>query len=83
MYKNTMPTVFRIPRDSLLLLVLSSLKRFLTAMPVRYEVAEPTTLQINAVEVTFDELHATDIKRINISYVHYKEGMEAESENGS
>ena len=61
----------------------SSLKRFLTAMPVRYEVAEPTTLQINAVEVTFDELHATDIKRINISYVHYKEGMEAESENGS
>ena len=55
----------------------SSIKRFLTAMPVRYEVAETTNLQINAVEVTLDELHATDIKRINISYVHNKEGMEA------
>ena len=60
----------------------SSLKRFLTAMPVRYEVAETTNLQINAVEVTLDELHATDIKRINISYVHNKEGMEAKGESG-
>ena len=60
----------------------SSIKRFLTAMPVRYEVAETTNLQINAVEVTLDELHATDIKRINISYVHNKEGMEAKGESG-
>ncbi len=60
----------------------SSLKRFLTGMPVRYEVAESARLQINAVEVTLDELHATDIKRINISYVHKKEGMEAEGESG-
>ena len=60
----------------------SSLKRFLTGMPVRYEVAESARLQINAVEVTLDELHATDIKRINISYAHKKEGMEAEGESG-
>ncbi len=60
----------------------NSLKRFLTALPVRYEVAPENTLQVNAVEVTFDELLATDIKRINISYVHKKEGMEAEGESG-
>ena len=60
----------------------NSLKRFLTALPVRYEVAPENTLQVNAVEVTFDELHATDIKRINISYVHNKEGMEAKGESG-
>ena len=60
----------------------SSLKRFLTATPVRYEVAETGTLQINAVEVTLDELQATDIRRINISYVHNKEGMEAKGESG-
>ncbi len=60
----------------------SSLKRFLSATPVRYEVAEPTNLLINAVEVTFDELQATDIKRINVSYAHKNEGMEAESEGG-
>lgn len=60
----------------------SSLKRFLSATPVRYEVAEATTLLINAVEVTFVGAQATDIKRINISYVHKNEGMEAESEGG-
>ena len=60
----------------------SSLKRFLTATPVRYEVAETGTLQINAVEVTLAELQATDIRRINISYVHNKEGMEAKGESG-
>ncbi len=60
----------------------NSLKRFLTALPVRYEVAEEKTLQINAVEVTFNESQATDIKRINISYVYKKEGMEAEGESG-
>lgn len=60
----------------------SSLKRFLSATPVRYEVAEVTSLLINAVEVTFVGAQATDIKRINISYVHKNEGMEAESEGG-
>lgn len=60
----------------------SSLKRFLSATPVRYEVAEATSLLINAVEVTFVGAQATDIKRINISYVHKNEGMEAESEGG-
>ena len=60
----------------------SSLSRFLTAIPVRYEVAEPLNIEINAVEVTCDELRATDIKRINISYAHKNEGMEAESEGG-
>ena len=60
----------------------SSLKRFLSATPVRYEVAEATSLLINAVEVTFVGAQATDIKRINISYVHNKEGMEAKGESG-
>lgn len=60
----------------------SSVKRFLSAIPVRYEVAEPTNLLINAVEVTCDCSQATEIKRINISYVHKNEGMEAESESG-
>ena len=43
----------------------TSIKRFLSALPVRYEVAEPTELLINAVEVICNDSQATDIKRIN------------------
>ncbi len=47
----------------------SSLSRFLTAIPERYEVAESKVTQVNALEVTIDvnSGNALSIKRINCS----------------
>ena len=57
----------------------TSLNRFLTGLPERYEVAKGETVQVNAVEVEIDLKtgKATSIKRINNSI----EIMEKESEN--
>ena len=48
----------------------SSLSRFLTCIPERYEVAEGNQIQINAVEVEIDKNtgSATNINRINTRF---------------
>ena len=53
----------------------TSLKRLTTAMPERYEVATTYPAQINAVEVSLIDGHATEIKRINVE-VENKEELE-------
>lgn len=60
----------------------SSLSRFLTAMPERYEVAQGQTSQINAVEVLIDKTSgkALAIKRISCSNKLEKD-EESEKEN--
>ncbi len=60
----------------------SSIKRFLTALPVRYEVASPDVIQVNAVEVVFDGSCAVSIKRININYTNTGEDVIIFSEAG-
>lgn len=58
----------------------TSLLRFTTAIPERYEVAEGKTVQINAVEVEVDKLtgRASNIKRIFLSRNKMEEGSENE-----
>lgn len=60
----------------------SSLTRFLTGIPERYEVAEGKTVQINAVEVEVDRLsgQALTIKRIFLKTGNKKEEMKGEKE---
>jgi metallophosphoesterase (TIGR00282 family) len=60
----------------------SSLSRFLTAIPERYEVAQGETVQINAVEVEIDSTtgKALSIKRIFCND-NIKEEEESEKEN--
>lgn len=57
----------------------TSLNRFLTCIPERYEVAEGKTTQVNAVEVEIDSRtgHAISIKRIFCS----RDNIEKESEH--
>jgi hypothetical protein len=58
----------------------TSLKRLLTLMPERYEVAIGDVAQINAVEVSIVDGVATDIKRINFK-IDSKERLEEDVEN--
>lgn len=58
----------------------TSVKRLLTLMPERYEVAMDDVAQINAVEVSLMNGKATEIKRINFN-VDNKERMEESVEN--
>ena len=61
----------------------NSLKRFLTAIPERYEVAKGNITQINAVEVDIDALTgcAVNIKRINFSKSNIEEEKVSEKED--
>lgn len=58
----------------------TSIKRLLTLMPERYEVAAGDVAQINAVEVSLLNGEATEIKRINFN-VDSKERLEESVEN--
>lgn len=58
----------------------TSVKRLLTLMPERYEVATGDIVQINAVEVSLVDGKATDIKRINVN-ANSKERLEENVEN--
>lgn len=58
----------------------TSVKRLLTLMPERYEVATGDVAQINAVEVSLVNGKATEIKRINFN-VDSKERLEESVEN--
>lgn len=58
----------------------TSLKRLITSMPERYEVAEAYPAQINAVEITLCDGSATEIKRIQLK-VEAKDEMEVSVEN--
>lgn len=58
----------------------TSIKRLLTLMPERYEVATDSVAQINAVEVSLIDGTATEIKRINFN-VDSKERLEESVEN--
>lgn len=61
----------------------TSLNRFLTSIPERYEVAPGEITQINAVEVEIDTVtgNAISIKRINCSNNKIKEEKVSEKEN--
>lgn len=61
----------------------TSLNRFLTGIPERYEVAKGDVIQINAVEVDIDVLsgHAVNIKRINFSKNNIEEEKVSEKED--
>ena len=58
----------------------TSLKRLITAMPERYEVASSYPVQINAVEITMCDGKATDIKRIQLQ-VEANDEMEVNVES--
>ena len=58
----------------------TSIKRLLTLMPERYEVASGDIAQINAVEVSLCDGKATEIKRINFN-VDSKDRLEESVEN--
>lgn len=56
----------------------ASLKRLITSIPERFDVAESSTIQVNAVKLTFsaDSNSALDIKRFNFVYDNeVKEGV--------
>ena len=53
----------------------NSIKRFLTALPVRYEVAPLDELMINAIEVCFNDSEAVSIKRLNVCYKNTEDGV--------
>ena len=61
----------------------TSLSRFLTSIPERYEVAEGKTSQVNAVEVDIDAISgkALAIKRILSSSNNIEEEVQSEEEN--
>lgn len=61
----------------------TSLSRFLTSIPERYEVAEGKTTQVNAVEVDIDIISgkALTIKRIFCSSNNIEEEVQSEEEN--
>lgn len=61
----------------------TSLSRFLTSIPERYEVAEGKTSQVNAVEVDIDAISgkAIAIKRILSSSNNIEEEVQSEEEN--
>ena len=61
----------------------TSLSRFLTSIPERYEVAPGKTAQINAVEVDIDTItgKALSIKRIFCSSNNIEEEVQSEEEN--
>jgi calcineurin-like phosphoesterase len=58
----------------------TSLSRFLTCLPERYEVAQGETTQINAVEVEIDTTFgkALSIKRVFCSYENIEKENESE-----
>ncbi len=58
----------------------TSIKRFLTAFPVRYEVASADTVQVNAVEAVFDSTKTVSIKRVNVCYSNISEDVNGFSE---
>lgn len=55
----------------------SSIKRLITSIPERFDVAESPSLQVNAIDITFDmDLKLpVEIKRINYVYEQEKEGV--------
>jgi calcineurin-like phosphoesterase len=61
----------------------SSLSRFLTAIPERYDVAQGKTTQLNAVEVEIDLLSgsALSVKRIFCNKNNIEKEVESEKEN--
>ncbi|MBQ8460083.1 YmdB family metallophosphoesterase [bacterium] len=61
----------------------TSLTRFLTGIPERYEVAKGETTQINAVEVEIDKINgkALSVKRVFCNDNNIKEEKESEKEN--
>ena len=61
----------------------TSLSRFLTSIPERYEVAEGKTTQVNAVEVDIDIISgkALTIKRVFCSSNNIEEEVQSEEEN--
>ncbi len=60
----------------------TSLKRLLTSLPERYEVAQGKSAQINGVEVLFDKIGATQIKRINFTVDNYENDKEVNLDTG-
>ncbi|MCD8023911.1 MAG: YmdB family metallophosphoesterase [Candidatus Gastranaerophilales bacterium] len=53
----------------------SSIKRLITSIPERFDVAESSLLQVNAVDIEFNDLNLpVNIKRINYVYEECKEG---------
>lgn len=60
----------------------TSLKRLLTSLPERYEVAQGDTSQINGVEVLIDKTKATQIKRINFVVNNNENNKEVNLDTG-
>ena len=60
----------------------TSLKRLITGLPERYEVAQGNLLQINGVEVLIDKTQATQIKRINFIVDNNENNKEANLDTG-
>ena len=60
----------------------TSLKRLLTSLPERYEVAQGNSAQLNGVEVLFDENRATHIKRINFTIDNNENNKEVNFDTG-
>ena len=58
----------------------TSLKRLMTLLPERYEIADTYPAQINAVEISIIDGKATDIKRIG---VQIEKELEVNVENNS
>lgn len=60
----------------------TSLKRLVTGLPERYEVAQGDLLQINGVEVLFEKTKATQIKRINLMLDNNENNKEVNLDTG-
>ncbi len=60
----------------------TSLKRLITGLPERYEVAQGNLLQINGVEVLIDKTQATQIKRINFIVDNNENNKEVNLDTG-
>ena len=60
----------------------TSLKRLLTSLPERYEVAQGNQSQINGVEVLIDKTGVTQIKRINLMLDNNENNKEVNLDTG-
>lgn len=60
----------------------TSLKRLLTSLPERYEVAQGSSAEINGVEVLIDKTAATQIKRINFTVDNNENDKEVNLDTG-
>ena len=60
----------------------TSIKRFLAAYPVRYEVAPEDLMRINAIEAVFNDSETVAIKRINVCYNKTDDSVCSVAESG-